>query len=97
MFKIASQKNFDHNSIILFYKILFWEGGTGRKITSFSGNLKIILCSITIEESIKTEKSPSANIFIFKICLKRRETLPFVSMDRYESNEAYKHTHNRYL
>ena len=51
----------------------------------------MILCSITLEGSIKTEKSPSADVCNLKICMKRRAVLPFVSVDRYESKEAYKH------
>ena len=42
--------------------------------------------------SIKTEKSPSAHVWSCKIWLKHRMMLLFVSTDRYDPKEAYKHT-----
>ena len=53
--------------------------------------LKTNMSSFALEGGIKTEKSPLPHVFDCKIRLEYRTMMPFVSTDRYDPNNAFKH------
>ena len=69
--------------MFLFSELKFFEFS---KIVEFHSE------SPVLRGGMKTEKSPSADVWNHKIGLKRRAMLPFASDDRYDHKEACKHT-----
>ena len=49
------------------------------------------LMDFAFERGMKTEKSPSSYVWIYKVRTKCRGMFPFVSVDSYDPKEAFKH------
>ena len=51
------------------------------------------LCQLCLWKGIKTKNSSSAHVWYCKVGLKHRMMISLISVDRYNSNEACKHTY----